>query len=636
MNLLSASGKPPVYRIPVPGVVWGDYPLNAPMSDPVRQRPQPLQSLSRICETVAALGKNSDIPVNDVRMSLARYGFTEQSCALALACSVQHYARTVGLQAYPNQIRAAACLLNQQLVELATGEGKSLAAALAGAVAALSGSAVHILTANDYLARRDANAHQAFFNSLGLGVASATDDMSTDRRRGAYGLSVCYASARTVAFDFLRDQTHQSAGSEKSPPILRGLCFAIVDEADSILIDEASIPLVLSEQTNDPVSSFDPEEELARAGQLIPDLDFVIQPADQQIRLLSPGLSKLSSLATATSPSLNHSGFRRELVIQALSALHLLRRNVDYLVQDETIVLIDKTTGRAAGGRVLPGQLQALVCAKEKLPAPMGSQNRTGLTYPRFFARYHHLAGLSGTLSEAGAELAAHYGLAIALVQPHRNSQLKQYRSRLFATERKLFRAVLGRASSLSNRGRPTLIGTDSVKQARALAQLFASKGIPVTLLDAANESEEAAQIHQAGTSGRITVSTQIAGRGTDIPLSEEARLAGGLHVLNLQHNRSPRIDRQMRGRAARQGDPGSTEHWVMMSNSRPGSRPAKALKPWHHRLRRTLNRIGAAGLFVRSKQHFWEIQDRSQRNKRLRADLKMAQALHFSTMSHH
>jgi len=528
----------------------------------------------------------------------------------------------------PNQLLTAAELLNQNLVELATGQGKTLAAALAAAVAGLAGATVHLLTANPYLARRDQQENEVFYTALGLTSSSAHDGSGPEEKRAAYAQDICYTTARTLAFDFLRDQS-----LERSEPVLRGLCFAIIDEADSLLIDEASMPLVLSEQSDEPALDIDYTHCLQLAAQLKEGTDFEIEPTGQRTKLRDGALTRLR-LSNNPKVGIN-AGHQQEIIEQALVALHLLKRDKHYIVKKDEVLLIDQTTGRTAPGRVLPGYLQALVCTLENIVPPAVSRRRTGLTYPRFFARYHHLCGLSGTLKEAQRELRQSYGLKLSQIPPHQRSRLIRYRTRAFTSQSEQFTASIRQAARLSRAGRAVLIGTDTVEDARRLARGFARARIKVALLDAANEEYEARRIQHAGRAGQITISTQIAGRGTDIRLDDVSQAAGGLHVLSLQHNRSHRIDRQMAGRAARQGDPGSCEHWIVLTDSPFDPKPKQVFAFRLRPLLRLLARAGLAAAIVNLMQHLWLWQDRSQRYTSLRADIDSAQSLQVSTMKH-
>lgn len=616
------------YRLAVPGHVWGSYPLASPATLPIAQRRNAFHSGSQVAQKANELFLGPAIPVDQARWALACGGLNAQSTAVALACVAQAYEKSLGLKPRPNQLLTAAELLNQKLTELATGQGKSLAAALAAAVAALAGSAVHVLTANDYLAQRDTQTHQAFFAELRLTVATARENSAFADKRDAYRCDVCYTTARTLAFDFLRDQSTASV-----KPVLRGLCFAIVDEADSLLIDEASMPLVLSEANQDDTFEIDLAACLRQAGQLVAGTDFEIDPSTRQAKL---GPTAITRFAAPPNTNIGLNEIHRQVNLeQALSALHIYKKGRDYLVNGQEVVLIDANTGRAAPDRVLPGNLHAFICTLEHVPPPASSRNQTGLTYPRFFARYHHLCGLSGTLSEASGELKKSYGLKLTRIHSHQKSRLHRYPDRAFDSQQAQFTAALHRAVTLSRAGRAVLIGTDSVRDARKLATGFKRAGVKAALLDAANEAQEARRISEAGKSGQITISTQIAGRGTDITTEPTTRTAGGLHVICLQHNRSGRIDRQMAGRAARQGEPGSWEHWVCLRGSAIEPMAKTGLARPAHFMPRLFAKLGVVRPLVKGMQHLWQWQDRSQRYARLRADVLSAQSLQVSSMKH-
>jgi preprotein translocase subunit SecA len=326
------------------------------------------------------------------------------------------------------------------------------------------------------------------------------------------------------------------------------------------------------------------------------------------------GAARLEALATAR--RLGSARERDAWVADALCALHALRRDVDYLVDARSVVLIDATTGRATPGRRLPRRLHLLVAAKEGLPAPPATRVAASVTHPRLFARYHHLCGTSGTLAEGAAELRRDYGLRVERVAPHRPSRLARGATRAFADRDALFDAAIGRARALAAAGRPVLVGTDSVEEAAALAARFARAGVAAGVLDARHDRDEAERVAAAGVAGRITVTTQRAGRGTDIVPDARALAAGGLHVLNLQHNRSRRIDRQLEGRCARRGEPGSTEHWLR------ADAPALAARRLACGALRVLARSpGALALAWRGVQAAWGLEDAASRSGGLRAD---------------
>jgi len=633
-------------RLAVPGPVWGERPARALPQDPGGRAPPRGPTWTRLLPgrdrgpeaidpeaVLARAGRIGARPARDplrrrrravaavVRALVARglaCGPTGQALALAGAT----LAATTGLVPRANQYRSAALLLAQRLVELDTGEGKSVAVALAAGVAALAGAPVHVLTANGYLARRDAHAFAPYYAALGVSVDAVAEEDDAPRRRGAWRADVAYAASRTLGFDWLRDAT----AAPDAPPLLRGLCVAIVDEADAVLLDEARTPLVLAEQADDPVGRARAWRALDVARRLEPGADLAIGRAGAPVRLTPRGAAAIERQVPGG--DLGAARERDAWVEEAATALHALRRDVDYLVDaTKGIVLVDRSTGRGTPGRHLSRHLHLLVALKEGLRAPPAMRVAASVTYPDLLARYHHVCGTSGTLAEAARELRRDYGLRTVRVASHRPSRLRHGPMRVFADRDALFGAAVRRAGALAAGGRPVLVGVDSVDDASALADAFARAGVPATLLDARHDADEAERVAAAGRAGRVTVTTQRAGRGTDIGLERAALDAGGLHVLNLQHNRSARIDRQLVGRSARRGEPGSTEHWL-----RPDADALRGLAPaaWlARRLAAPRGDDGAgaalrhrlAALLWRGCQAWWRLEDAAMRGDALRAD---------------
>ncbi|MGB7181187.1 MAG: DEAD/DEAH box helicase [Burkholderiaceae bacterium] len=637
-------------RFPVPGVVWGFY----PQRDENEQQNRPRQTgkldvfavagaACTIETTNAANDKNAankpgtrdSADTQAVITKIVSAGLQTNNCADALRLVGDLIKEKIGICPRPCQYQAAACLLNQQLVEMDTGEGKSLVIAMVSAVAAIAGAPVHVMTTNDYLASRDAKTFQPVFEALGLNVATVTSEAEEpEQRRRQYEADICYGTAKTMAFDYLRDQRLLSAAPRASlncpTTMMRGLCFAIVDEADSILLDEAVMPLVLAEQVNDPQSRARLWQALDLARQLHQPVDFVVNK-NRQIVLTPGGQATIIGLSSRYSEEWLNTRYRQELVTEALSAIHIYEKDRDYIVRDKNVLVVDRNTGRAVPGRQFPGQIHGLIAIQNGLKPPPPTQTASGLTFPRFFSRYHHLCGLSGTLIESRRELRKLYDLPVVRVDRNLPSQLKQLRLRIYECRTEQFNAAVARAVELSASGRPVLIGTDSVFESEELARCFAAAGQVTTVLNATNDSLEAQLISRAGISGTITIATQIAGRGTDIVPDAKSLAAGGLHVLNLQHNRNARIDRQMFGRAARQGDTGSCEQWIRLSDSAFSidSLPGPLIRSF--RLLAQLHLPETAQRVVRA---YWHVEDRLNRSSRLRADRELSGRLHFSSMS--
>jgi preprotein translocase subunit SecA len=649
-------------RLPVPGAIWGDRPERvdpasgpgrpgrAPLrhgldADPARLAAHALAAASRCAP--AGAGEASRRAVEAVAVALARDGLASAAVGDALALCAATMTRALGITPRRNQLHTAAALLDQRLVELPTGEGKTCAAALAAAVAALAGAPVHVLTANVYLAERDAREMAPFYAALGLRVAAALEADPPSVRARAWRADITYASARTLGFDYLRDRLALAAADDVRSegggggPLLRGLCVAIVDEADAILLDEARMPLVLAEQRADPSLRARLWQSLELAGRLEPGRDLTVAAGGREVGLTDAGRARLADAAPDYGGAWLNAVHREDLVGQALFALHGLRRDRDYIVREREVVLVDRESGRAAPGRQWSRALHSLVALKERLPLPPDAETRASLTYPRLFARYVHLAGLSATLAEADSELRQAYGLRVEIVAAHRPSRRRRAATRLFATRRAQVDAAVARAIALSRTGRPVLVATDTVAESAEVSARLAGRGIAHEVLDARQDQDEAGRIAGAGRAGAITVTTQMAGRGTDIRLDEAARKAGGLHVLSLQHNRSGRVDRQLAGRAGRQGDPGSVEAWLRLDASPLTEAllpmPLGALRSML--ARRTRRRDGAgigagAALWLAVVRRYWAWEDADLRRQTLERDRRWSRRLHFASIA--
>lgn len=575
-------------QAPLPGLVWGAYPER---SAPARRRwPWQRANYRRQLAQVEALSvawRDLDETtfrqrLRGVQARLGRDGLSGEAMLDALAAGVESARRSLGFTVYHTQIHAALTLLDNRLAELATGEGKTLAAALAAAVGALAGLPVHVLTANDYLVQRDATELAQFFDFLGLRVDFVVGAMDESRRRQAYRASVCYVTARELVFDYLRDGQRRrfvrhdlqrraaTLGSdEAAQPLLRGLCMAVVDEADSLLIDEAMMPLVLSRHTADSGARALLWQAWALSAGLRDGADFLIDKSAARVVLSESGQTRVAQASAPLGGRWRSRRLREELVALALTARHVYRRDVHYLVRQDTVEIIDEITGRAAPGRVWSKGLHTLVEIKEGCRLSPGTETLAQITFQRFFPRYHRLCGMSGTLHEARAELREVYGLDVVAIPSRLPCLRKALPSRIYRERQALWAQVAQRVVELTKAGRPVLIGTSSVEESEALSAQLAALGVEHGVLNARFDGEEAALVAKAGAPGRVTVATNMAGRGTDIPLVDSVAAAGGLHVMCCQFNGSRRIDRQLEGRAARQGQPGSVERWVCLTTPR-------------------------------------------------------------------
>ena len=488
----------------------------------------------------------------------------------ALVAHATH--RALGIKPFHTQLMAARMIYDGKLVEMATGEGKTLAVGLGCACAAMAGIPVHAVTSNDYLVKRDAEGLAPLFQKLGLSVSYVCQGMDTEERTLAYAANITYCTAKELVFDYLRDQIslknipntlHLETLKLSGTPIntmLHGLHMVIIDEADSILIDEAKVPLLISKssQHEGMISFF--EEVLAAAKSLKSGQHYVLNEAGKSAELTNEGWSHANTKSNFDGAAWNSQIYLEEVLCQALAALHCYQRDKHYLVTEQGVEIIDEITGRVSPGRVWSRGLHQLIELKEGCKPTGELITITQITYQRFFSKYLSVGGMSGTLIEAKKELFDTYELLIKKVPLRLPSKRNIKPTRLFPNQAAMWDAVLTRVQAVYKRKQPLLIGTDSVLDSQNLSNLLTQLKIPHQLLNARQNQEEALIISQAGQVGQITISTNIAGRGTDIELSEAAKSLGGLHVLSCQHNLSKRIDRQLIGRCARQGNPGVAE----------------------------------------------------------------------------
>lgn len=500
--------------------------------------------------------------LSGLRVSLSSQGLTDALAARCFGLLTLVVHEQLGFELHDVQLLAGWWMLGQRLAEMATGEGKTLTVLLTSATAALAGIPVHVLTANDYLARRDAEQLKPIYAALGLTVASVVASSTPAERRQAYQADVVHVTAKEVAFDHLRDRAARTVGDQDAI-VLRGLCMAVVDEADSILIDEACTPLILARAAD--VREADQRYRLALflARKLQPEVDYVCS-SDMQVRLTEAGQQRLAQLAESLQGAWRWRRYRQEQVVCALQALHVFRKDVHYLVRDQAIHIIDNTTGRLAVGRAWSRGLHQMIAIKEGVPPQPENETLTQTSYQAFFPRYLRLAGLSGTLYEDRAELLRVYGLPTCKVPLRVPSRREVWGVRITDTAASKWALVVAHARSQATRGRPVLIGTDSVADSDAVSRALSLSGVPHQLLNARQDEalgqQEQRVVAHAGQAGCVTVATHMAGRGTDVSLTDQAVANGGLHVINTHLNHSRRIDRQLIGRCARQGMPGSCE----------------------------------------------------------------------------
>jgi preprotein translocase subunit SecA len=525
-------------------------------------------SRRRLWRIVAATRES--LPLDEVRLRLRREGFTEALAGAAFAQVRAAAQRTLGQRHHDVQLVGAWAMLNGMLAEMETGEGKTLTATLAAATAALAGRAVHVITVNDYLAERDAATLRPLYEALGISLGCVKHGQDPATRRAAYRCDVVYCSNKEITFDYLRDRLAMGgrprpiaqridslAGAGARELLLRGLDFAIVDEADSVLVDEARTPLILSA----PIDAAKEEPvyrqalDIARA---LGERDYRLD--DAQIVISAAGRERIRELAAPLGGI--WSGPRRSelFVRQALTALELFHRDKHYLVRDGKVQIIDENTGRLMPDRSWEQGLHQLIEIKEEVEVTGRRETLARISYQRFFRRYRHLAGMTGTGAEVAGELWAVYRLRVARIPTNRPVRRIHLADRVYGRAEDKWRAVIEAIEQRHLAGQPVLVGTRSVAASEHLAALLEKAALPFRLLNARQDADEAAIVAQAGERGRITVATNMAGRGTDIKLGPGVAELGGLHVICTERHESGRIDRQLFGRCGRQGDPGSCE----------------------------------------------------------------------------
>lgn len=518
----------------------------------------------------------------DLSSALHLQGLTPDLSARAFALVREASGRELGMRHFDVQLLGGWVMLQGQIAEMATGEGKTLTATLTAAVMALSGVPVHVVTVNDFLVERDADWMRPLYARLGLTTGVILEGMTPQERRAAYACDITYCTNKQLVFDYLKDRLiledetrplHMAIEglaqhrSRRDQVMMRGLCFAIVDEADSILIDEARTPLIIAKQGD----SSDLEESYRRAITLAQGLqtprDFNVSERDWRVDLTDLGKAGLRRATRHFGGVWASETHREELCKQALSAVYLYQRDKHYLVQDGTIQIVDEYTGRVMADRSWERGLHQMIEVKEDCAISIRQETLIRISYQRFFRRYLRLSGMTGTAREVSAEMSSVYRLRTRRVPTHkpgRRSNLGQF---CYATERQKWHAVLAEVIRRHARGQPILIGTQSVAASEHLSELLRSEGLQHRVLNARQNEAEAEIIAGAGQGGRITVATNMAGRGTDIGLDAAALAAGGLHVVATGRHDARRIDRQLYGRAARQGDPGSYITFVSLED---------------------------------------------------------------------
>ncbi len=527
----------------------------------------------------SALGER--IETLRLRFLLGRTRAGDRNRAYAVLRQVAR--RTLGLSPYREQVAGALALDDGCVTEMATGEGKTLMATLPAVLAGWRGRGCHIITANDYLAERDAEAMGPIYRFCGLTVGCITPGMVPHERKAAYDADITYGTHKEVAADFLRDRL-TTAGIRGLPGFLlskmadgredrigglvqRGLEYAIVDEADSVFIDEASTPLLISGEgpNQEQIEAY--EQAAALAAELDPTSDYCVYRDHPSIQLTTEGRQRLGELTQQMGGVWTGRRRREELALQALVASLFYIRDKHYVVDDGKVVIVDTFTGRLMPDRNWRNGLHQAVEAKEGLQVNLPKETFARISFQRFFRLYRKLSGMSGTVAEARRELWGTYQLPVIAIPTHHPCLRKSIPDRIFTTTAAKSQAVVDEICHVHRTGRPILVGTGSIHESEQLSERLTAGGLEHRLLNAVQHAAEAQIIADAGQMGRITVSTNMAGRGTDIKLGPGVAEIGGLHVIATERFSARRIDRQLAGRCARQGDPGSNQVFVSLAD---------------------------------------------------------------------
>ena len=447
------------------------------------------------------------------------------------------------------------------IAEMATGEGKTLAAALPVYLNGLSGHGVHVVTVNDYLAGRDAKQMGMVYKFLGLTVGLIVNGLDAEQRRQSYNSDVTYGTNNEFGFDYLRD----NMAVEPNQLVQRELNFCIVDEVDSILIDEARTPLIISGPAEDATEKYAKANEIAK--QLVKNKDFSVDEKDKNIQFTEKGVLHIQDLMHITNLYGEHADWVHFLD-NALRAWYLFEKDVDYIVRDGEIIIVDENTGRLMEGRRYSNGIHQAIEAKENVQIRRENQTLATITFQNYFRMYKKLSGMTGTAETEATEFIKIYNMNTWVIPTNKPCIRKDLQDLVYKSEDAKWRAIVAEIKERHAKGQPLLVGTASIEKSEILHGMLEKEGIPHEVLNAKNHSREAEIIQYAGHEGKVTIATNMAGRGTDIALGPGVTELGGLHVLGTERHESRRIDNQLRGRSGRQGDPGSSQYFLSLDDN--------------------------------------------------------------------
>ena len=483
--------------------------------------------------------------------------------------------RVLGMEHYRVQIIGGIILHQGRIAEMKTGEGKTLVSTLPAYLNALEGKGVYIVTVNDYLAKRDSEWMGKVHEFLGLTVGVVLNDMSNDERRDAYNCDITYITNNELGFDYLRD----NMVIYKEQLVQRGLHYAIIDEVDSVLIDEARTPLIISGQSGKSTKLYEACDILAQQltrGEDVPEYskmdaimgieqeetgDFIVNEKDKLVNLTQQGVEKVEKFFHIDNLEIQHN------VILALRAHYLMFRDQDYVVKEDQVMIVDEFTGRIMPGRRYSDGLHQAIEAKEHVKVKRESKTLATITFQNFFNKFEKKAGMTGTALTEEKEFRDIYGMDVIEIPTNRPIARIDHQDAVYKTKKEKFKAVVEEVKEAHEKGQPVLVGTITIETSELISGMLKREGIPHTVLNAKFHEQEAEIVAQAGQHGAVTIATNMAGRGTDIKLDEDAREAGGLKIIGTERHESRRIDNQLRGRAGRQGDPGESQFFISLED---------------------------------------------------------------------
>ena len=517
----------------------------------------------------------------EFRKRLSEGETLDELLPVAFAAGREWAKRAFNMEPFRVQLIGGVVLHQGRIAEMKTGEGKTLVGTLPVYLNALEGKGVHVVTVNDYLAKRDAEWMGQVYTFMGLTVGVVLNGMSSEERQQAYGCDITYVTNNELGFDYLRD----NMAIYKNQLVLRGLHYAIIDEVDSILIDEARTPLIISGQSDKSTRIYEACDILAKQmtrGKDVEDLskidaimgieqeetgDFVVNEKDKIVNLTAQGIEKtekffhLKNLADPENLEIQH------CIILALRANNLMQKDHDYIVRDDEVMIVDEFTGRVMPGRRYSDGLHQAIEAKEHVKVKRESKTLATITFQNFFNKFDKKCGMTGTALTEEQEFREIYGMDVIVIPTNRPVQRIDHNDAVYKTKREKFNAVVESVKEAHAKQQPVLVGTITIETSEMLSRMLRKEGIPHNVLNAKNHELEAQIVAQAGQHGAVTIATNMAGRGTDIKLDDEAKAAGGLKVVGTERHESRRIDNQLRGRSGRQGDPGESRFYISLED---------------------------------------------------------------------